>query len=62
MVIKWVTIPKLSDLMGYTEDAIRAKIKRHVWRCNTHWLKAPDGRILLNVKAIEQWVEKALNE
>lgn len=57
MLIKWVTIPKLSELMGYTEAAIRAKIKRHIWQYKRHWVRAPDGRILLNVPAIQKWVE-----
>jgi len=55
--IKWITINKLSELTGYTENAIRAKIKTGVWLMKKHWLKAPDGRILFNPKAINEWVE-----
>ena len=55
--MKWVLIKKLIELTGYTDDAIRAKIKRGIWLANTHWRKAPDGRIHFNVEAIQQWIE-----
>ena len=55
--MNWVTIKKLCELSGYTQDAIRAKVKRGIWTCGKHWRKAPDGRILFNIKAIESWVE-----
>lgn len=57
MITKWVTIRKLSELIGYSEDAIRTKIKRGIWVYKTHWRKAPDGRILLCLPAIETWIE-----
>lgn len=55
--MNWVVIKKLAELTGYTENAIRAKIKQGVWLWGKHWRKAPDGRILFNLKAIEAWVE-----
>ena len=55
--MKWITINKLSELTGYSENAIRAKIKKGVWLMERHWRKAPDGRVLLNPQAIEDWVE-----
>ena len=55
--MNWVLIKKLAELTGYTDDAIRAKIKRGVWRCDIHWKKAPDGRILFNLLAIKEWIE-----
>jgi hypothetical protein len=56
--MKWVLIEKVTELMGYSDDAIRAKIKRGVWLSGTHWVKAPDGRILFNLEAINRWVER----
>lgn len=56
-VMNWVLIKKLVDLTGYTEDAIRSKIKKGVWLCGIHWKKAPDGRIHFNVEAIRKWIE-----
>lgn len=56
-VLHWVTVKKFAELTGYSEDAIRAKIKTGVWRLNEHYRKAPDGRILMNVEAYHRWVE-----
>ncbi|RLL52308.1 excisionase [Mariprofundus sp. EBB-1] len=55
--MKWITINKLSELTGYSENAIRAKIKKGVWLMGRHCTKAPDGRVLFNPEAINAWVE-----
>ena len=55
--MKWVLIKKVVELVGYSEDAIRAKIKKGVWLKGTHWVKAPDNRILFNIEAIQKWIE-----
>jgi hypothetical protein len=56
--MNWVLIKKLVELTGYTDDAVRAKIKRGVWLSGIHWKKAPDNRIFINVEAVQQWIEK----
>lgn len=58
--MKWVLIKVLARESGYTEDAIRSKIRKGVWRESVHYLKAPDGRILFDREAIEKWVESKL--
>jgi hypothetical protein len=55
--MKWVLINKVIELIGYTDDAIRAKIKKGVWRSGIHWKKAPDGRLVFNLEAIQKWIE-----
>jgi len=55
--VKWVTINKLVELSGYTENGIRGKKKSGVWLINKHLIKAPDGRVLFNQKAISEWME-----
>lgn len=55
----WVTIKRFSDLTGYSEDAIRSKIKRGDWLEGTIWKKASDGRVLMSIEGYNQWVEKA---
>ncbi|MFV1921307.1 MAG: excisionase [Methylotenera sp.] len=55
--MRWVLIDKVKELIGYTDDAIRAKIKKGVWLKGTHWEKAPDGRLLFNIEAIYRWIE-----
>lgn len=55
--MKWVLIKKLSELIGYTDDAVRSKIKKGVWLSGIHWRKAPDGRIHFNIEEIQKWIE-----
>jgi len=55
--MKWVTVKKLSEMSGYTDDAIRAKKQKGVWLIDKHWTKAPDNKVLFNPKAIDDWVE-----
>lgn len=55
--MKWVLINKVIELIGYSDYAIRAKIKTGIWLKDIHWRKAPDGRILFNLPALEQWIE-----
>ena len=56
-MIGYVTIRKFCELTGYTEEAIRLKIKRGSWMENRVWRKAPDGRILISMEGFESWVE-----
>lgn len=52
-----VTISRFTELSGYSEDAVRSKIKRGDWLENVIWTKAPDGRILINIEGYEWWVQ-----
>ena len=56
MFLKWVRIKIVCNATGYSEDALRAKIKKGVWAMGIHWKKAPDGRIVFNLKEIEAWM------
>lgn len=57
MLLKYLTIDKFSEVSGYTKEAIRSKIKRGQWLEGREWMKAPDGRNLINMEGYEQWVE-----
>lgn len=57
MNFRWVLIKSLAALSGYSENAIRAKMKKGVWIDGVHYRKAPDGRILFNLEAIQSWIE-----
>lgn len=59
MNLRYVTIGKFAAESGYTEDAIRSKIKNGVWLMGSVWIKAPDGRVLIDVQGYERWVEAA---
>jgi hypothetical protein len=55
-MLRWLTIEKFSAESGYTPDAVRSKIKRGDWREGHVWIKAPDGRILIDTEGYEKWV------
>jgi len=55
--MKYVLATKLSELTGLTVDAIRGKRISGYWLENIHWVKAPDGRLLFNIDAINRWFE-----
>lgn len=54
---RYVRINRFVELTGYTEDAVRAKIKEGIWRERQHYRHAPDGRIVMDMVGYEQWVE-----
>lgn len=56
-MLRYLTIPKFAAESGYTEDAIRTKIRDGIWKLDHVWMKAPDGRILIDVQGYEKWVE-----
>ena len=56
MNIQHLTIHKFSELSGYSPHAIRSKIKRGDWLQDCVWVKAPDGRVLINIQGYEKWV------
>ena len=56
-MLRYLTISKFSVESGYTEDAIRTKIRDGIWPEGQVWIKAPDGRNLIDVQGYESWVE-----
>jgi hypothetical protein len=56
-LIRYVTIGKFAAESGYSEDAVRAKIKNGIWLEGHVWKHAPDGRVLINTEGYERWVE-----
>lgn len=56
-MLRYVTISKFSAESGYSEDAVRTKIRDGIWPENKVWKKAPDGRVLINTEGYDQWVE-----
>lgn len=55
--VQWVTVAKFAELTGYSEDAVRAKLKTGVWLLGKHYRKAPYNRVLMNLTEYERWVE-----
>ena len=54
---RFVTISLAHALTGYTVNAIETKIKRGVWVEGREWRRAPDGRVLIDMRGYERWVE-----
>lgn len=54
--MKCITINKFSELSGYTAKAVRNKIDRAVWKEKIHYHRAPDGRIFIVEKAVDDWI------
>lgn len=54
---RYVTIPLAAALHGYTVDAIETKIARGVWTEGREYRRAPDSRILVDMRGVERWVE-----
>jgi hypothetical protein len=55
--MKWVTVKKHAADTGYSEDALRQKIRRGIFIEGVHYRHSPDGRIQINVEAYNAWVE-----
>lgn len=56
-MLRYLTIRKFAAESGYSEDAIRAKIKNGVWLEGIVWTHAPDGRVLIDIEGYGKWVE-----
>ncbi|MET4675889.1 MULTISPECIES: excisionase [unclassified Luteibacter] len=56
-MMRYITIAKFAAESGYSEDAVRAKIKNGVWLEGLVWKKAPDGRVLIIPEGYERWAE-----
>lgn len=57
-MINYVTIKKFCENTGYSENAIRAMIKRGEWLEDKHYKRPTPRRILLKLDAIKSWIEK----
>lgn len=57
-MFNWVRTHKVVELVGISDDAIRAMIKRGIWLNGVHYTKAPDKRLYFNLAAIEKWITR----
>jgi len=54
---RYVLLPLANLVTGYTVKAIQRKIERGDWQEGKVWLRAPDGRIFIDLVGYERWVE-----
>lgn len=50
-----VLLKRAAELTGYTERALREKIKKRVWPEGCVWFKAPDGHLMINMEEYDAW-------
>ena len=55
--IHYVRVPVFCELTGYTVDAVDGKVRKGVWLEGIHYRRAPDGHILIDLRAFHAWVE-----
>ncbi|WP_306523703.1 hypothetical protein [Rheinheimera sp.] len=53
--IRWVTVEKCAELIGWTKDAINALRVKGKIRMDVHWVKR-NGRIFIDMAALQQWI------
>jgi hypothetical protein len=56
MPARYVLLPLAHLLTGYTIKAIERKIERGDWQERKVWIRAPDGRIVIDLRGYERWV------
>jgi hypothetical protein len=54
--LKWVTVEKCAELIGWSKDAINALRVKGKIRLDVHWTKR-NGRIFICLPAFQDWIE-----
>ena len=54
---EWMTIKKVAERTGYSDQAIRTKCHNAVWAKGLMWRNAPDGKVLIDLQAVYSWIE-----
>lgn len=55
--LKWVKLERYVEISGDSVDSVQARRKAGKW-LNGRECKLVDGRVWINLPAVEQWVEK----
>lgn len=50
-------VKRFAEVTGYSENAVRHKVKNGTWVQGRLWRKAPDGRVFIHLGEFERWVE-----
>lgn len=54
---RYVLLPLAATITGYTVKAMERKIERGDWPEKRVWIRAPDGRVMIDVVGYQKWVE-----
>lgn len=52
----WVLPAVVAEMTGYTERAIKEKVKQGALIEGVHFTKAPDNKIIINWRRFEDWL------
>jgi putative excisionase DUF1233 len=56
---RYVTVELAAKTHGLSPGAIRKRIERGQWIEGREWRRGPDGRVWIDTKGVERWVEQA---
>ena len=51
-------LEKFEQISGYTKRSVEAKILRGVWIEGREYVRAPDGRVLVDVDGYQKWARR----
>jgi len=54
----WITVQKAAAMSGYTDVALKQKCRRGQLTQNVHWKRGLDNRVMINVKAFNDFLNK----
>lgn len=54
---RYVLLSLAERITGYTVKAMERKIERGDWLEGKVWIRAPDGRVLIDLVGYHKWVE-----
>jgi hypothetical protein len=55
---RYVTLELAELCTGYTVRAMQSKIGRGDWIENREYVRAPDGRLLVDLEGYDRWVQQ----
>ena len=54
---RYMVLSLWSEKTGYSKHAFHGKKNAGIWVEGEHWVKSPDGKIQVDWRAIEEWIE-----
>ncbi|GAA4648593.1 hypothetical protein GCM10023116_08620 [Kistimonas scapharcae] len=54
--ILWVRLNRVAELTGHSEKSLQGKIHRGQLTEGLHYIRAPDGHLLMDLDAFSQWL------
>lgn len=54
---RWMLLRAWTERSGYTKHAFHAKKNAGIWVEGEHWIKSPDGKIQIDWRAMDDWIE-----